>query len=372
MIESKIVSARIEKEYDPIRNEWESRVQFLIHDTALYSGFLAEIPPIHLHTLISLSLFMKDTGKINISIADFARSLGISFHQAQKRIEDLAAFRFQDNPILRINKTKVDETNERLSMSILPISPVTFVDERETGEIQSFSAKNSDYLFEYLRMMLQLPELPGKYQELLITLQNFPYELPPQVIEVLIEHVIEYKQELDQNYFMTIAHSWSTSRICTREQAEKWVRETKMLTSPVKTENSTEAYLLQFLRDRVRKQLSSVQINMIFQLLEEPFSFEPGCIEVLIDHVVAQISLAKGKPDFPKKYVEVVAQDWMERGIRTRQAAIAEVEEWHSRYSIKPLDRVDKTAKQPEVPKVKGLSKNKTEILEKLRKAGIK
>lgn len=372
MSEAKMISTRIEKEYDPISNEWESHLQFVIHDSALYTGLLAEIPPIHLHTLITLSLFMKDSGKIEISLADLARALGISFHQANKRIEDLCTFQFRNKPVVHINRTRVSETDEHLSMSILPISPITFVDERESKEPQAFSAKNSDYLFEYLRMMLQLKDLPDQFKELLMTLQNFPYELPPQVIEVLIDHVIDYKQQFDQQYLMTIAHSWSNTGVCTKEQAEKWVRETKMLTSPAKVEFSQEAYLLQFLQDRIRKQPSSVQINMIFQLLEEPFLFEPGCVEVLIDHVVTQITLAKGKPDFPKKYVEVVVQDWIDRGVRSREAAIKEVEEWQKRYSIKPMEAVERKEKRPTPARVPGLSKAKSEILEKYRKAGLK
>lgn len=368
-----MISTRIEKQYDYISNDWETNVHLLIHQQALFSGFLAEIPPLQLHTLTALALFMKDNGKIEISVADFARALGISFHQAQKRIDDLAGFRFRDKPVITLNKSRnAGDTGERISLSILPLSPITFVDEREQAEPPAFTPDNSDYLFEYLRMMTGVAELSEQDKELLVSLQAFPYELPPQVIEVLIEHVMEYKDGFDKQYLMTIAHSWSNNGVCTKEKAERWVKETSLLTSPLKTDNSPEAYLLQYLRERIRKQPSSIQINMIFQLLEEPFSLEPGCVEVLIDHVVAQISLAKGKPDFPKKYVEAVMQDWMERGVRTREAALLEVQEWNNRYSIKPAEIGDKKDKRVPVPRNQGMSKSKNDILEKFRKAGLK
>ncbi|MFC4768989.1 DnaD domain protein [Effusibacillus consociatus] len=371
MNDSTMISTRIEKEYNPIRNEWETRIQFITHDNALYSGFLAEIPPMHLHTLICLSLFMKDNGKIEISVADLARALGISFQLAKKRIDELIGFRFQGQPVVHINKTRDANDKDRVSLSILPVSPITFVDEREESKPESFSPKNSDYLFEFSRLTFGLDRLSEQEKELLVTLQNYPYELPPQVIEVLVEHVKEYKQVFDQQYIRMLASSWSSSGILTRKQAEKRVEEMKKVANPAKAE-APEAYLLQYLRERIRKQPSAVQINMIFQLLEEPFQLEPGCIEVLIDHVAAQITLTKGKPDFPKKYVEVVVQDWLERGVRTREAAIQEVEEWNKRYSMKPTDSLDKKEKNQMPSKTQGFSKVKSEYLDKLRKAGLK
>ncbi|WP_018133300.1 DnaD domain protein [Effusibacillus pohliae] len=373
MSDFRMISTRIEKEYDPLLNEWESRIQFVVHDRALYSGFLADIPPLQLHTLICLCLFMKDSGKIEISVADLARALGISFDQAKKRIDSLLAFRYQDKPIVHVNKTReLNDPNERLSLSILPVSPITFVDERTEKQSPPIASDNADYLFEYLRLMLGVDRLPEQDRELLVALQHYPYELPPQVIEVLIEHVMEYKQTFDRQYLMTIAHSWSIAGIYTKEQALRWIRETKMLTSPAKSEDAPEAYLLQYLRERIRKQPSAVQINMVFQLLDEPFRFEPGCIEVLIDHVVAQISLTKGKPDFPKKYVEVIVQDWLERGVRTRQAAIQEVAEWNKRYLMKPPEAADKKDRVPFPAKSPAAARVKSEYLDKLRKAGLK
>lgn len=373
MSDSKVIATRIEKEYDPIHNEWESRVQFIAHDDALYSGFLAEIPPMQLHTLICLSLFMKENGKIEISIADFARALGISFQLAEKRIDELLAFRFKGQAVIHINRTReLQDGPDHLTLSILPVSPITFVDGRgEDKKPDSFTPKNSEYLCEFSRMTFGLDRLSEQEKELLVTLQTYPYELPPQVIEVLIEHVQEYKGVFDQQYVKMLASSWSNSGILTRTQAEKRIDEIKKVSSMAKTEDS-DAYLLQYLRDRIKKQPSAMQINMVFQLLEEPFLLEAGCIEVLIDHVVAQIAMTKGKPDFPKKYVEVIVQDWMERGVRTRDAAIKEVEEWNNRYSMRPVDFPEKKERHQASPKTQGLSKAKNDLIEKFRKAGLK
>ncbi|BCJ85441.1 DnaD domain protein [Effusibacillus dendaii] len=367
------LSTRIEKEYDPIRNVWETRVQFILHQDALYSGFLAEIPPHLLHSLVCLSLFMNESGKIEISVADFARALGISLQLAQKRIEELAAFRFQEQPIVHINKTRVIQYDEeRVSLSILPISPITFVDERDEQRRPTFTAKNSDYLYEYFRMMLGVEQLAESDKELLATLQGYPYELPPQVIEVLIEHVMEYKKGFDRQYLMTIAHSWSVASIITKDQALQWIKETKTLSVPTLGEDSSEKYLLQFLRDRIRREPSAVQINIILQLLEEPFQLEPGCVEALIDHVTSHFALTKGKPDFPKNYVEAVVQDWQERGIRTRTEALQAIEEWKQKYAIKPADATGKSRQRKSAAKRQDASNFKSDYLDKLRKAGLK
>lgn len=372
MSDSRILSTRIEKEYDPIRNEWDARVQCLLYEQALYSGFLAEIPPMQLHTLICLSLFMKENGKIEISVADLARALGISFHLAKKRIEELAAFRFRGKPVVHINRVRElsSRSDERISVSILPVSPVTITDCRDELP-RSFSPTDPDWLFEYTRQMLNVPELPESDKELLLELQGIDYGLPPQVIAVLIDHVMDYKREFDRKYLLLIAAAWSNAGILTIEQAEKWVREKKLVAGPTVTDGP-EAYLRQYLRDRIQKHPSPVQIKLIDNLLDEPFRFEPGCVEVLIDHVVAQITLSQGKPDFPRGYVEAVIHDWLEDGVRTREDAVRKVEEWNQRYSLKPASSGEKTGKRHSPPKSPATSKVRSEYLEKLRRAGLK
>jgi hypothetical protein len=372
MSEQKMISARVEREYDFVRNQWENNVYFQIHDSALYSMFLAEITPIQLHTLVTLALFMDETGKIEISVADMAKALSISFHQVNKRIEDLLNFRFRDKPIIHVTRPQGRSDGDTISVEFLPISPITIHDgSEEKAEPPAFSPQNPDYLYGFLQSMMGVQELSDADKEILKKLQDYPLELPPQVIEVLIEHVFEYKGFFDRQYLMTIATSWSFACIQTKEQAYQWIEETSKFTSAVQ-ELDAKSYLSQYLRDRLKRQPTGTQIGVIHQLLEKPYEFEPACVEVLIEHVVSQQILSKGKPDFPKRYVEVIAQEWMERGVRTRQSALEAIAEWNASHALQ-LPNAGDSKERPILPaKREKPVKVRSAYIEKLRKAGAR
>lgn len=373
MGEPKMISARVEREYDFIRNQWENNVFFLIHDSALYSSFLAEISPVQLHTLVTLALFMDERGKIEISVADMAKALAISFHQVHKRIEDLLNFRFHDQPILHLSRPRGKGGDDRISLTILPLSPITIHDaEGERKETPVFNAQNPDYLYGFLQSMMGVEELDEADKEMIRKLQDYPLELPPQVIEVLIEHVFDYKGRFDRQYLLTIAQSWSFACIQTREQALQWIEETSKFTRATH-DLDAETYLAQYLRERLQKQPTGTQISMIHQLLASPYEMEPACVEVLIDHVVAQQTLSKGKPDFPKRYVEVIVQEWLKRGIRTRQAALAAIDEWNASHALQlPETAGEGRVRPPAVQRREKSGKVRSPYLEKLRKAGAR
>ncbi|GIM48044.1 hypothetical protein DNHGIG_35930 [Collibacillus ludicampi] len=373
MSEQKMISARVEREYDFVRNQWDNNVFFQIHDSALYSFFLAEISPMQLHTLVTLALFMDESGKIEISVADMAKALSISFHQVNKRIEDLLNFRFRDKPIIHVTRPQGKTDSDKISVEFLPISPITIHDGNVgAAESVAFTPQNPDYLYGFLQNMMGVQELSDADREILKKLQDYPLELPPQVIEVLIEHVFEYKGFFDRQYLMTIATSWSFACIQTKEQAVQWIEETSKFTSAVQ-ELDAKSYLTQYLRDRLKRQPTGTQIGIIHQLLEKPYEFEPGCVEVLIEHVISQQILSKGKPDFPKRYVEVIAQEWLERGVRTRQTALEAIAEWNASHALQLPNTSADTKERPLIQQKREKPvKVRSSYIEKLRKAGAR
>lgn len=369
MSEAGWVSTRIEKEYDFLQNDWIRRVSFIIKDQALYSGFMAEISPLQLHTLISLSLFMKENGKIEISVAELAQNLGVSYHQAAKRIEDLANFRFQNKPIIHMLPQDFEgaasfeeglETDRSMSHTV-----VTILDNVESTA-DSLIDMDGEYLFEYLRHMLGVAQLSEADIDIVTKLQEYPYEMAPPVIEILIEHVLDVKSHFDHSYVKMVAHLWSDSLIQTREEAEEWVME-KAKWNTGEQDLPASGYLLQYLRERLRREPSGTQVGLVLQLLEVPYQWDSGCVEVLIDHVVSQMLLTKGKTDFPKRYVEVIANEWLDKGVRTRAAAIAAIEEWNQRNQMYTTTekRTNSTKKSSGNPRIQ------SEYLQKLKKAGL-
>ncbi|MDB5083808.1 MAG: hypothetical protein JWN30_694 [Bacilli bacterium] len=394
----KLITNQIIREYDFVGNAWEHvDIFFRMHASCLHSGFLTTISPVQLHTLVTLSLFMQENGRIEVSLSEFARGIGISTEQARRRIDSLSEFVFRDQPVVHIEEIKHHQLPDNDCLFQVTLVPLlsSFYSYREDEHADPFQAEDDQETVELLTEPL-LPFLLDRLGanlteadlQFVADLQLYPCELPPAVIEVLIDYVISTRNRFDRNYAQTLAYSWSTACIQTKEQALKWIEETQMamkgtdelMQSAAAAEHPTEGYLLNYLRERLKREPSAVQKEMIYSLQKPPYQFDAGLIEVLIDYVISQMVVRNGKPDFPKRYVETIVHDWFEKQIHTRETALQELAKWRENFSLgtPPVLATSRTEEQPRTSSPSSSNSRKKSgdsgvaaYINRLKKAGL-
>lgn len=104
--EQPLVSIERQFETDIATGQTEVRMFIKMYFEARDSGLLADIGDHRWRTLCCLATYMNADGQCCPGQARIARDLGISRQQANRRISDLASYRFRGRPVLRIEKTR--------------------------------------------------------------------------------------------------------------------------------------------------------------------------------------------------------------------------------------------------------------------------
>lgn len=104
--EKPLVSIERQFETDIATGRTEVRMFIKMYFEARDSGLLADIGDHRWRTLCCLATYMNADGQCCPGQARIARDLGISRQQANRRISDLASYRFRGRPVLRIEKTR--------------------------------------------------------------------------------------------------------------------------------------------------------------------------------------------------------------------------------------------------------------------------
>ena len=121
-----LVSVERQFETDVATGETQVRMFVKMYFEARESGLLADIGDHRWRTLCCLATYMNAEGRCCPSQARVAKDLGISRQQVNRRLADLAAYRFHGKPILRIEKSR-RRTNrgERWANNVYYIHPVS-------------------------------------------------------------------------------------------------------------------------------------------------------------------------------------------------------------------------------------------------------
>jgi hypothetical protein len=127
-----LVTIQIEKEFDVLEKRWDERVYVKLYVAARTSGLLAKISDTDWKTLCTLATFMDKDGRCYPSQAALARALGINRSTANRRIQSLARFRFEDKPVLLVErqfkKTKNGREFASNRYTILPVTRMKIFD----------------------------------------------------------------------------------------------------------------------------------------------------------------------------------------------------------------------------------------------------
>jgi len=105
-IDDKLVTIEIQKEYDVFKGSWEERIFVKLFIGARTSGLLKKISNRDWKTLCTLATFMDKDGNCYPSQRAIAKALGVSRQMANDRIQSLLKFRFKNQPILLMEKTR--------------------------------------------------------------------------------------------------------------------------------------------------------------------------------------------------------------------------------------------------------------------------
>ncbi len=119
-----LVSVEFQREFDLLSGRTAERTFVKLYVAARTSGLLAAISDRDWKTLCTLATYMDGEGYCYPSQAELARAMGCSRQMANERIRSLAEFRFQDKPVLLIEKASRTGKGEwaRNGYHVLPIA----------------------------------------------------------------------------------------------------------------------------------------------------------------------------------------------------------------------------------------------------------
>jgi len=126
-VAEKLVTFQSEREFDVFSGRVEERLFLKLYVAARTSGLLAEISDRDWKTLCVLATYMNAEGFCHPSQAELARALGCSRQMANERVNSLARFRFQEQPVLLIVKAERTErgTWTKNRYRVLPLSQLS-------------------------------------------------------------------------------------------------------------------------------------------------------------------------------------------------------------------------------------------------------
>jgi hypothetical protein len=133
--DEKLVTVEIQKEYDTLEQSWEKRVFVKLFVAARTSGLLKKISDREFKTLIALALYMDENGDCYPSQDQIARDLGISRETANRRIQCLLRFRFDEKPVVKaVRLRNKGGTWENVRYTILPVAQIKIFEKSSENE----------------------------------------------------------------------------------------------------------------------------------------------------------------------------------------------------------------------------------------------
>lgn len=120
-----LVSVERQFETDITTGQTEVRMFVKMYFEARDSGLLADIGDRRWRTLCCLATYMDAQGICNPSQVRIAKDLGVQRQRVTERIRELLQYRFQDRPVIRIEKRRLMTANgERWASNVYQILPI--------------------------------------------------------------------------------------------------------------------------------------------------------------------------------------------------------------------------------------------------------
>ena len=151
-----LVSVEFQREVDIATGIGETRMFVKMYFDARDSGLLAALGDREWRTLCVLATYMDENGVCFPSQSRIAKDLGITRQHANKRIQDLLAFRFQGQPVITLSRMRLSRPGgSRWSNNLYQLRPISgfaiFDDQKPApssvspkGDIQPSVSGNGD------------------------------------------------------------------------------------------------------------------------------------------------------------------------------------------------------------------------------------
>ena len=102
----RVLEVKVEKSLDLLAKRWDESVFIKLYASMRTSGLLARLSDSNFRTLVALATFMNAEGQCYPSQNALAVALGVTQPAVAKRLKRLAAFRWQDRPLVTTHKVR--------------------------------------------------------------------------------------------------------------------------------------------------------------------------------------------------------------------------------------------------------------------------
>lgn len=131
----------IQKSLNPVSKTWSSDIFIRFYVSARTSGLLAAMGAENVQTFLAIATFMDSEGQCYPTQEQIGDALGLSRRQAVRRIQQLLAFEWQGQPLVRAVRVRMtDGTWDNLRYTILPEAPVGFGSPKTSDTVQYLEA----------------------------------------------------------------------------------------------------------------------------------------------------------------------------------------------------------------------------------------
>lgn len=106
MTESKLLSIVAQVEYDVASGKEEKEIYLKMYVAAVRSGLIAKLGAKNWTTLCVIASHMNEQRQCYPTQSQIAKGLGVSRQTANKYVNDLLAFRWEDKPVIKAIKDR--------------------------------------------------------------------------------------------------------------------------------------------------------------------------------------------------------------------------------------------------------------------------
>jgi hypothetical protein len=125
MVNEQIFSVEVNRSFDLLNKTWKSQVYLKLYINIFRSGLVAALGTEKTMTLLAIASYMNERGECYPTQEQIARDLGVSRKTANKYINELVDFRWNDQALVYREKVRVHGMpHENSIYRIMPISQV--------------------------------------------------------------------------------------------------------------------------------------------------------------------------------------------------------------------------------------------------------